>query len=53
VREYWIADPASRSVELLTLDGSGYRSEHVYRGLAVIPSTVIADWDVATERLCG
>ncbi len=53
VREYWLADPASRTVELLTLDGAVYRSEHVYRGQAVMPSTVIPDWNVATERLFG
>ncbi|MEI6776813.1 MAG: Uma2 family endonuclease [Chloroflexales bacterium] len=53
VREYWIADPASRTTELLTLDGSAYRSAHVYRGQAVLPSTVIVGGDVATERLLG
>lgn len=51
VREYWIVDPASRTVELLTLDGTAYRSEHVYRGKAVLPSMVITGWDVATEQL--
>lgn len=53
VREYWIADPASRTVELLTLAGDRYRAEHVYRGQAAIPSTVIAGWDVATDQLFG
>ncbi|MEI6179914.1 MAG: Uma2 family endonuclease [Chloroflexales bacterium] len=53
VREYWLADPASRTVELLTLDGAVYRSEHVYRGQAIMPSTIIPDWNVATERLFG
>ncbi|MCX7791071.1 MAG: Uma2 family endonuclease [Chloroflexaceae bacterium] len=53
VREYWIADPGYRFVELLTLAGSLYRAEHVYRGQAVIPSTIIPGWNVATERLFG
>ncbi len=53
VREYWIADPGHRVVELLTLAGSLYRAEHVYRGQAVIPSTIIPGWNVATERLFG
>ncbi len=53
VREYWIADPGHRVVELLTLAGSLYRAEHVYRGQAVIPSTIISGWNVATERLFG
>ncbi|MGB9633132.1 MAG: Uma2 family endonuclease [Chloroflexaceae bacterium] len=53
VREYWIADPGHRAVELLTLAGSLYRAEHVYRGQAVIPSTIIPGWNAATERLFG
>jgi len=53
VREYWIADPGYRVVELLTLAGSLYRAEHVYRGQALIPSTVIPAWNVPTERLFG
>lgn len=51
VREYWIADPGHRVVELLILEGDRYRAEHVYRGQAVTPSTVIPAWNVATERL--
>lgn len=53
VREYWIADPASRSVELLSLDGAAYRAEHVYRGQAVLPSAVVTGWSVATTALFG
>jgi len=53
VREYWIADPGYRVVELLTLAGNLYRAEHVYRGQAIIPSTVIPAWNVPTERLFG
>lgn len=53
VREYWIADPGHRAVELLTLDGAVYRAEHVYRGQAVIPSLVVPGWSVATDLLFG
>ncbi|MFQ3663813.1 MAG: Uma2 family endonuclease [Chloroflexaceae bacterium] len=53
VREYWIADPGHRVVELLTLAGKLYHAEHVYRGQAVIPSTIIPNWNVPTERLFG
>ncbi|PDW03046.1 Uma2 family endonuclease [Candidatus Viridilinea mediisalina] len=53
VREYWIADPASHSVELLTLEGNIYRAEHVYRGQAIIPSTVLPGWATPTEVLFG
>ncbi len=51
VREYWIADPASRSVELFILDGDAYRPIAVYTASAIIPSSVIAGWDVPTGRL--
>ncbi|MCU0490905.1 MAG: Uma2 family endonuclease [Chloroflexaceae bacterium] len=53
VREYWIADPASRTIELFILDGASYRLDHVYRGQAVLPSSVLPAWDVVTERLFG
>lgn len=53
VREYWIADPASRTIELLMLEGARYRSEHIYRGQAILPSVIVAGWDVATELLFG
>ncbi|RRR78464.1 MAG: Uma2 family endonuclease [Candidatus Viridilinea halotolerans] len=53
VREYWIADPASRSVELLILEGENYRAEHVYRGQAIIPSSVVLGWAVVTDALFG
>jgi Uncharacterized protein conserved in cyanobacteria len=53
IREYWIADPGHRAVELLTLVGGTYRAEHVYRGRAVIPSQVIPGWNVATDLLFG
>lgn len=53
VREYWIADPGHRVVELLTLEGSDYRAEHVYRGKAIIPSIVLPEWQTPTEQLFG
>ncbi|MGC9041016.1 MAG: Uma2 family endonuclease [Roseiflexus sp.] len=53
VREYWIADPGHRAVELLTLEGRGYRAEHVYLGQAIIPSAVVPGWTVATDLLFG
>ncbi|MDZ4719994.1 MAG: Uma2 family endonuclease [Roseiflexaceae bacterium] len=53
VPEYWIVDPASRTIELLLLAGNVYRSEHIYRGKAIVPTAIIAGWNVATERLFG
>jgi Uma2 family endonuclease len=53
IREYWIVDPASKTVELLMLEGTIYRAEAAYMGQAVIPSMVLPAWDVATARLFG
>ncbi|WP_322487366.1 Uma2 family endonuclease [Chloroflexus sp.] len=53
VREDWIADPGHRVVELLSLEGSDYRAEHVYRGKAIIPSIVLPEWQTPTELLFG
>jgi Uma2 family endonuclease len=53
MREYWIVDPGSRTVELLILDGALYRAEHVYGGRVVLPSSVIGAWSVTTEQLFG
>lgn len=40
VREYWIADPNTQTVELLVLDQATYRSLGVFRGKAMLPSSV-------------
>ncbi len=53
IREYWIVDPGSHTVELLILDDAQHRFVHVYRGQAILPSTVIVGWSVATEQLFG
>jgi Uma2 family endonuclease len=50
VPEYWIADPWSRTVEVLTLEESGYRSLGVFEGKAVLPSEVVPDFLVHVEQ---
>jgi Uma2 family endonuclease len=50
VPEYWIADPWSRTVEVLTLEAGGYRSLGVFEGKAVLPSEVVADFLVHVEQ---
>jgi Uma2 family endonuclease len=50
VPEYWIADPWSRTVEVLTLEAGGYRSLGVFEGKAVLPSEVVPDFLVHVEQ---
>ncbi len=50
VPEYWIADPDSRTVEVLTLDGGEYNSQGVYRGKATLPSQIVPELLVHVEQ---
>ena len=53
VREYWIADPAARTVEVLTLEGPAYRSLNAFQGRAQLPTRVLPSFPVAVEQLFG
>ena len=50
VPEYWIADPWSRTVEVLTLEAGAYRTLGVFEGKAVLPSQVVPDFLVHVEQ---
>ena len=50
VREYWIADPEARIVELLVLENDVYRIVGVYRGQATLPSQLIPNLPVRVEQ---
>lgn len=50
IREYWIADPASGTVELLLLEGDAYRSKGAFRGKALLPSQVVPNFPVQIEQ---
>ncbi|HEV2581772.1 MAG TPA: Uma2 family endonuclease [Ktedonobacteraceae bacterium] len=50
VPEYWIADPWSRTIEVLTLEADGYRSLGVFEGKAKLPSEIVPDFPVQVER---
>ena len=50
VPEYWIADPWSRTVEVLSLVAGGYRPLGVFEGKAVLPSQVVPDFLVHVEQ---
>ncbi len=53
VREYWIADPIARTVELLALDGGSYRAVGVFQGQALLPSHVLPGFPVRVEQFFG
>ena len=50
VREYWIADPAAGTVELLILNGDVYRSQGAFRGKALLPSQAVPEFPVQVEQ---
>jgi Uma2 family endonuclease len=47
VPEYWIADAAAQTIELLVLEGATYRSLGVFRGAATLPSRVLPNFPIA------
>jgi Uma2 family endonuclease len=53
VAEYWVADPAAQTVELLFLEQGAYRSQGVFRGQARIPSRVVASLPVPVAQFFG
>ena len=50
VREYWIVDPDSRTVEVLILENGEYHSQGVFRGKALLPSLIVPDFLVHVEQ---
>ena len=50
VPEYWIADPGSRTVEVLTLEGEEYQSQGVFEGKAILPSLIVPGLAVHVEQ---
>ena len=50
VPEYWLAEPADRTIELLVLEDGGYRSLGVFTGGAMPPSRVLPDLPVRVEQ---
>jgi Uma2 family endonuclease len=50
IPEYWIVDPDSRTVEILTCEGGEYQSQGVYRGKAQLPSQIVPGLAVQVEQ---
>jgi Uma2 family endonuclease len=50
VPEYWLAEPADQTLEILTLEGDEYRSLGVFTGTTTPPSLVLPDLPVRVEQ---
>jgi len=50
VPEYWIVDPWSRTIEVLTWEAGNYYSQGVFEGKAVLPSKIVPDFLVHVEQ---
>lgn len=50
VPEYWLAEPADRTIELLALEDGAYRSLGVYTGATTLPSRVLPDLPTRVEQ---
>jgi Uma2 family endonuclease len=50
VREYWIADPAARTIEVLRLEGDAYASAGVYAGESSLPAGVLPELPLQVQQ---
>lgn len=50
VREYWLADPATKTVEVLVLAEGKYRSLGVFQNKALLPSQVVPNLPVQVQQ---
>lgn len=50
VREYWLADPVARNVEVLVLEQGHYRSLGVFQGKGQLPSQVLPNFPTPVEQ---
>jgi Uma2 family endonuclease len=50
VREYWVADPASQTVEVLALHDGIYHSQGVFEGDAILSTQVIPHFNISVRR---
>jgi Uma2 family endonuclease len=51
ITEYWIVKPATRTIEVLVLEGEEYRSLGIFNGQATVPSQILPDLSVRVEQL--
>ncbi|MCC6630021.1 MAG: Uma2 family endonuclease [Chloroflexi bacterium] len=53
VDEYWLIDPAARTIEVLRLEDGAYRSLGAFRNGAQLPSIVVPDLPVPVAAFFG
>lgn len=53
VAEYWIVDPATKSVELFLLRGAVYQLTGVYRAESYLPTTILPGFDTPVVSFFG
>lgn len=53
VPEYWIVDPAAKTVELFVLQGNSYVLVGAYQGESHVPSTILQGFDTAVRGFFG
>ncbi len=51
VREYWLANPTTRKVEVLMLEGGAYQSMGFFQGEDRLPSRVVPHFPVQVKQL--
>ena len=50
VTEYWIADPASQTIEVMHLTDNRYQSQGVFQGKALLPTKIVPGLPVGVEQ---
>ena len=51
VTEYWIAEPTSRTIEILTIEVNTFSSHGIFEGKTLLSSKVIPDFPIHVEQL--
>lgn len=53
VKEYWLVDPATETIEVLVLETGNYKSAGAYRGAVTLPTKVIPKFKANVEVFFG